>query len=186
MTHTRLENICWYAVSKCLGLDPNSETEYVQQRVRISWPQSDTGSTNWERDANVAFIRVTDGDPGMDDISQYRDVSYQYDEEGDTQKEIIDFHKAHLLHLVCYGPDAYTDAMTVKLGITRDDMRAFFQRNKLGVMPHIREPKQMNELDDAGDWWERWDLFVYFYERLTYEFAIDFIDQPPSIITMGE
>lgn len=182
MNIRKLENVLWYAVAKCLGLDPNSETEFVQQRVRISWNEN----TNWPRDENVAFIRVTDGDPGLDDISQYRETEFVYDAETDKEKEIIDYHKGHLLHLVCYGPDAYTDAMTVKVGIIRTEMREYFQRNKLGVNPRIREPQRMTELDDAGDWWERWDLFVYFYERVTHEYTYDFIEHGPNIITLED
>lgn len=49
-----LENVIWEATVLALGLDKNQED--VQKRVRISWPTSETGNSNWQRDENVVFL----------------------------------------------------------------------------------------------------------------------------------
>ena len=44
LTQRQLEDLFWRAAILCLGLDPDDPSEAVQKRVRVSWPQSDTGS----------------------------------------------------------------------------------------------------------------------------------------------
>ena len=181
MTRKELENVFWTATVMCLALDPASEDEFVQQRVRKSWPTTETGSTNWKRDENVVFLRIT---PWNDEIGRYADSSYYFDQDTQLYRERVDFTKSHQIHFLCYGPDSYDDAETIRIGILRANIRQFLQKNRLGIMPHIREPIQMSEQDETGEWWERYDLTVYCYENVTKDYEIGTIEVAPNVITI--
>lgn len=183
LSRNELEDIFWRATMICLGLDPDSKDEAVQKRVRISWPSSETGNTDWERNENVVFLRIS---PGLDEYGTLSDISYAHDADTDVLKEVVQYHRNHQIHWVCYGPDSDSDADRIRIGILRDAIRASMRKQNIAVQPHIREPIRMPEQDESGEWWERCDLTAQCYELVTREYAADYIDVPPSIITTHE
>ena len=178
MTRKQLEDLFWRATVMCLGLDPDSEDEAVHQRVRISWPTDETGSTNWGRDENVVFLRIT---PGFDSYGELHEVDHEYDSTHDQLKEVIRYHRCHQVLWVCYGPDADTDADTIRIGILRDAIHSYLKKNAVAVKPHIREPVRMPEQDESGEWWERCDLTCECYELVTREYDVDYVNSIPDI-----
>lgn len=178
MTQKQLEDLFWRATVLALGLDPDSEDETVHKRVRISWPTSDTGNSDWKRDENVVFLRIS---PGYDTYGTLHDIDHVYDPETDTQKEVVYYHRSHRITWVCYGPDSDNDADTIRIGILRDAVHSYLKAHKVAIQPHLREPVRAPEQDETGDWWERSDLEADFYQLVTREYPEDFINTAPNI-----
>ena len=178
MTQKQLEDLFWRATVMCLGLDPDSEDEAVHKRVRISWPTSETGNSNWGRDENVVFLRIT---PGYDGYGELHDIDHVYDPVTDTQKEVVRYHRSHRIIWVCYGPDSDDDADTIRIGIVRDAIHSMLKKQNVAVWPHIKEPVRVPEQDETGEWWERCDLTADFYQLVTREYQEDFIEAAPDI-----
>lgn len=178
MTQKQLERLFWRATILCLGLDPDSTDEAVHKRVRISWPSSDTGNSNWKRDENVVFLRIS---PGNDPYGSVHDIDHVYDPETDTQKEIVRYHRSHRIVWVCYGPDADNDADTIRIGILRDAIHSMLKAQNVAIQPHLRDPVRVPEPDETGEWWDRYDLEADFYQLVTREYPEDFIDTAPNI-----
>lgn len=178
MTQRQLENLFWQATVMCLGLDPDSEDEAVHKRVRISWPTSKTGNSNWGRDENVVFLRIS---PGYDAYGSIHDIDHVYDSETDTQKEVVRYHRSHRIVWVCYGPDSDDDADTIRIGIVREGVHSMLKASNVAIQPHLRDPVRVPEQDETGEWWERCDLEADFYQLVTREYSEDFIDTAPNI-----
>lgn len=183
LSRQELETMFVRATKLCLGIDPDSDNDADQRRVRISWPSADTGSTDWERDENVVFLRIS---PGLDEYGTLSDISYSHDEETGETKELVQYHRNHQINWICYGPDSDSDADSIRIGILRDAVRAFLRESNVAVQPHIREPIRMPEQDESGEWWERCDLTAQCYELVTREYAATPIDVPPNITIPNE
>ncbi len=172
LTQRQLEDLFWRATILCLGLDPDDPGEAVQKRVRVSWPQSDTGNSTWDRDENVVFLRIA---PTPDDYSQLRDIEHVYDGGADILSERVTYHRAFTASFICYGPDSLEDADRIKIGILRDSVHSVLKAQGVAVQPAIREPLRLTEPDESGDWWERYDLSVSFYALTSREYAEEMI-----------
>ena len=177
MTQNQLEDLFWRATVLCLGLDPDSKDEAVHKRVRISWPTSETGNSNWGRDENVVFLRIT---PGNDPYSELQDVEHVYNAGTDTQKEVVYYHRSHRIIWLCYGPDSDDDADAIRIGIIQNAIHSMLKTKGVAIQPHIRDPIRNPELDETGEWWERCDLEAEFYQLVSREYPEEFIDTMPN------
>lgn len=179
LTQKQLEDVLRIAVLMCLRLDPDSPSEAVQKRVRFSWPNSETGNSDWKREENVVFLRIT---PGSDPYSLLRDVTYRYDRDTDKQIEEVSYYRHYSVNFIFYGPNASDDSDTVRIGLYRDSVRQFLKKHRIAPITGAREPIRVPELDETGEWWERSDLFIEFYERVQREYESESILVAPNII----
>ncbi len=179
-TKRQLEDVIWKATIMALGLD-DSQPE-VQNRVRISRPESDLTNGIWERTENIVFLRVM---PGFDEISTQHDSEVVEDEHGKVI-ERVSYHRAHALSWICYGPDSYNDADTIRIGLLRPDVMHYLRTNRIGLSPRITEPVNVPEPDEAGLWWDRYDLSANCYELVCREYAIGDIRVAPNVISQFE
>lgn len=178
MTTVQIQDAFFVATLKALGLDPDDADN--QARVRISYPLSDTGSTNWRRDEDVTFLRIS---PASDDYTLKYDADYiQYD--GGAPREHVVYHRAWQIDWVCYGPHAFEDADAIRIGIMRDAIRAYLRQYQLAIMPAIGEPQYVPEQDESGEWWQRADLTARLYELGRRTYPAETIEQPPAITIM--
>ncbi len=178
LTQKQIETVFWYATVYTLGLDPVAEE--TQKRVRKTWPQSDLGNSNWEREDNVVFLRIT---PTYDDYAVQKDITHVYDSGNDTLYEQVDYHRCYSIQWVCYGPDSAEDADTLRIGILRDPVKAFLLKYGIAVKPNIRESVRNPEPDESGDWWERNDVMAQFYIKFSRKYAEGIIENIPAIAT---
>ena len=176
LTREELENLFWRCAMIILGKDPDSEDPSDQSRVRISWPDSDTGGGGWERNENVVFLRI---DPSPDSFTDQRDVTHEYDPETDTQKEVVTYHRSFSVTFICYGPESEMDADAIRIGLLRDPIRQALIQKEVAVRPDIREPVPIHELDESGIWWERQDVTAYFYVVYRREYDEGIIEHVP-------
>lgn len=176
MTRSQLENVIWRATVLCLGLDPDVASS--QKRVRISWPKGETGNSNWGREEDVVFLRVS---PGPDPFGTLRDTRHVTDPETGDAIEVVSYQRSIRIVWICYGPNSDEDADLIRIGLFRDAVHAYLMGNRLAIQPHIREPIRVPELDDTGEWWERCDLTADGYEGVAREYTEDYIDVAPQI-----
>ena len=178
MTQQDLETLFWRATMVCLGLDPDSQDQSVLKQVRISWPLSDIGNTNWGRDENVVFLRIS---PNLDRYGDLHDIEYSYDDKKDEYTEIVSYHRGHSVMWVCYGPNACDYADRIRIGIQRSAIHDLLMQYNVAIQPSMRQPVRMPEQDLSGEWWERCDLTCDCYELDQREYAADYTDEVPDI-----
>lgn len=171
LTQAQIEDAIRDVLLMYYGIDEAAQDAY--ERVRISWPTySGSGSQpGWDRSKDTCFIQVTP-DPS-DTFGDMNDTWHVYDEETDTQHEIVTYHRRHNVLLIFYGPSAPEDADLFRVSLLRPKQRAFLMARGLAPLPHIPKPRRMPELD-GGQWWERWDLTISMYERVSLAFEDDF------------
>lgn len=177
LSRRQLEDIFWRATVLCLGLDPDAQDESVHKRVRISWPDSETGNANWKREENVVFLRIV---PGSDPYGRLSDVGYGFGEDG-SFKERVCYYRNHQISWVCYGPNADEDADAIRIGIMRGSIHDELMRHRLAMIPGISEPVRVPEIDETGEWWERCDLTAGCYETAVREYTSAFFEKAPQI-----
>ena len=177
LTKEQLENLFWKVTMILLDLDPESTSQAVQKHVRISWPESDDGNSTWERNENTVFLRIS---PVQDDYNLY-ETDYKYNLQSDSLTEVVDYHRCFSINWVCYGPGSLEEADKIRAGIFRQDIRLLLRKNKLAFIPKVREPVRIPELDESGQWWERYDLTVNFYALTQHEFGSGMIETAPDV-----
>ena len=185
MTQRELEDLFWRATILCLGLDPDDPGEAVQKRVRVSWPQSDTGNSTWGRDEDVVFLRIA---PTPDGYEELDDVTTEYDAQTNEAKQRVRYHRSFSITWICYGPGSLEDADTIRTGVKTDAIRHYLNGFGVAVQPHIQSPVRLTEPDESGDWWERCDLTARFYaltERTYTVGEIDSVSIGPIVQTGG-
>jgi len=176
-----LEEVIRDATVLALGLDKSRED--VHKRVRISWPTSKTGNSDWQREDDVVFLRIV---PGFDDYGNLHDSTYEPDPDTGATKEIVTYHRCYSVSWVCYGPDADNDADTIRIGILRENVRQYLRGFSVAFQPHIPNPTRVPELDETGEWWERCDLTAQCYELVRREYAAEEILVAPNVILKTE
>lgn len=174
MTRAQIEDIIWQATVKVLGLDPQAEA--TQSKVRISWPLSETGNSNWQRDENVVFIRLA---PTSDDYSSLWESSHA-DSNGEYI-ELVSNQEAYETVWLCYGPDALEYAQTLRYGLGREDIRAYLSAYSMAFKPVVAMPTHMPEQDRSGEWWERYDVRAQMYCKQVRQYSEGYIDTTPNI-----
>lgn len=167
----------------CLDLDPDDPSDAVQRRVRRSWPASDAGNSDWGREENVVFLRLS---PGQDSYGNLRDIRHEFDPETGELTEVVRYHRSWRIHWVCYGPDSDGSADAIRAGILRDGMRGLLRRYRVAIQPGIPEPVRVPEQDGAGAWWERCDLTAQAYELVARRYPQERFESAPEIILKGE
>ena len=181
LTQEQIEDAFWRATIMTLGLDP--EAEATQSRVRISWPKGDAGNSDWKRDENVIFLRIT---PTYDDYTIQKDITHAYDRENDVLREVVTYHRCFSIQWVCYGPESGEDADAIRIGILRSEIKRYLRQSGIGIKPDIREPVRMPEPDESGDWWERHDLTAECYILFSREYEEGMIETVPVTISDDE
>lgn len=175
---SQLEDALWRATMIVLGYDPDTDNQEIQKRVRINWPLSETGSPNWKREENTVFIQIQ---PIGEPYSELSDITHEYDSNNDSLKEKVSYHRSFEISWICYGPEAFETADTIRIGVMRENIRAFLKTHSVAIMPHLRMSNRIPEQDATGEWWNRYDTTGQFYERVTRSYEEDFIDKMPVI-----
>lgn len=176
LIRTELEDIFWRVTIKLLGMDPDSEDQAVQQRVRFQYPDGDMGNSDWKRNEDVIFLSIS---PTDEDYTLLREASFEEDSTGNL-KEVVRYHKCHSLQWICYGPHCDEDADRIRIGILREPVRAYLRKNNLAVLSEIPQPIRISELDEAGQTWERTDLTARCYELAERSYPAAAIELPPE------
>lgn len=171
---SELEDNMWRVVAHCLRIDP--EAPASQLRIRISWPvDSESGSQpDWKRTEDVCFIRITEDT--SDQYGTLLDISHRYNSEENSQTEIVSYTRVHTVFLLFYGPKAFDDADSVRIGMFREEARRMMRKAGLFPVPGVKRPVRIPELFN-GAWWDRSDLTFTLYEDVRREYPEEIIEQ---------
>lgn len=159
-TQKHLDDFFQSTITQILGYNPQE----TQDRVRISWPTK--GSPAWRIDENVAFIQVT---PTPNPTIQQQDTNLVV-----VDSQSLTSQKTYLreisVDIVCYGSGAWNDAETIWNGFLSETILQTLEKNYLGFIDRegpVRVPELFN-----GQWWDRADLTLRFYEGVKKETTI--------------
>jgi len=160
LTLTELENLFWNNTALMLSLDPSLAT--TSEIVKISWPTA--GTPAWEITEDRVFIRVGEKD---DDYNILRDIAYTEQDSATATESTAQTRVVHV-HWVCYGPNAYDNAFTIRRNLYNSAYREKLAVSYIYVIPQIATPIRQPELF-ASQWWERTDIEADFNELVKFE-----------------
>ncbi len=178
LTHTQIEDIFWRVTMMVLELDPDSSDQSVIKKVRISWPLTDEGSSDWDRNDDTVFLRVA---PANEMYGDLHDITHDYDSQTGALTEVVSYHKGYQVQWVCYGPGAQDIADCIRIGVLREPIRAILHKNGIAIIPNIQSPVHVPEQDEAGLWWNRCDVTARCYIYTSRKYTEGMIDTIPDI-----
>jgi hypothetical protein len=161
MNQTQLEDFFKNQILTILGYNPAT----THDRVRISWPTR--GQPAWNVTDNVAFLRIT---PEDDPALHQQDTIYSK-ESSVSVKTKKQYQRQFAVAVICYGPSAWEDAEVIWNGFLSEPVQETLTKNHFGYIDRtgpVRAPELYN-----GQWWNRTDLQLRFYELLEQESVIN-------------
>ena len=153
MTENELQNAFWRATMHCLELDPDSQSQTIQKKVRLSYSLSDDGNPEWEKDEDTTFIQFL---PVADGYTDQMDMSHTETPNG--YKEQVSYNRCFEITWISYGPNASEIADKIRVGMLRTKIREELAANGIAIKCGLRETVYMPEQDAAGQWWNRYDV----------------------------
>lgn len=152
MTLTELKNLFWQA---CAGI--LQETIKDPDRM-IRWSYPAEGSPDWTIKDNILFLNLQEQD---DEYAKQRDSVFNT--TGGTVTRVTTRTRVWKLTLTAYGPDSYEMANTLKDGFFYESVKRVFEESSVAIIPNLPTCRQAPE-NFAGQWWDRWDLDLFFNE----------------------
>ena len=162
-----------------LGLDPDTNTEAVQSRVRISWT---FGNTNWTPQDSVTFLRITGSN---DNYARLHDRYVTYDPVTGKCKMHVRYHRSYMVSWICYGPTADEDADKIRIGLFSTEIHEMLLSHNIAPFVQMREPIRAPEQEQSGEWFERVDVQDECYVLTERVYDENYINVPPEINVAG-
>lgn len=133
-------------------------------------------------DRNVCYLTIQ---PADHNINRQIDTRYE-DMDGCQAREINSYTRVIGVSLVFYGPDAYDNAILVRMELLSGSRDNLLAKNGLHIVPDVSEPLLTRELYQ-NHWIMRADLTVQFNNRVVNEkkTAVNYI-QSASITVIGD
>jgi hypothetical protein len=129
-------------------------------QVRMSWPTA--GAPAQDVADDVCYLRLVLKDDPYDKI---RDV-YELPGAGTLNDEQWNYTRVWTIHFLSYGPNAFDNLRAVRSALYQNYFTQQLSLEQLFPMSEFTEVVRAPELID-GQWWERADLLVEFYEFVT-------------------
>jgi len=174
-TAEEIENIFRNVVFQIWHMNP--DTKQNQKRIRFPWgsdiqsKQSDS-VPKWKRNENICLIYELPQDGSYNSLS---DISYELDKSKRDFIEVDEHTDIHTVIFANYGPNAYEYARDIRDGFKRERIREYLKKYHFFVIPPISAIKRVPELVN-GQWWNRVDATVVFYEYVRREETVKSIE----------
>jgi len=97
------------------------------------------------------------------DDAYARQLDSIYEEENGTIIKKSARTRVWLVQYTAYGPNAHSNINRIKDGVFRQDIKRILAGSSVFLIPDLPLARRAPELF-AGQWWERWDLFLSFNE----------------------
>lgn len=160
LTLKELQDIYWRQLMILLGHDPDSKKQ--QDQVRLAYQEA--GQPFHEYDRNICYYYIQAAD---DPINRQIDTRYSPLDETKTQ-QINSYNRVITLDIILYGPDAYDQAVLLRMDLLEPTLNWDLAAKGLYVIPDIAEPQQMWEPYN-NKWWPRVDMQVRYNNLVTDE-----------------
>lgn len=165
--------------------------------VRQEWPK--VGAPAWPKNDNIVFIRAVEEDDwynkvrdqGVDDSNPtgYGYGSGAYGSGGyggvtvpTTAALLTEYTRVWRVYWVFYGPDSYTRATLVKSAMQLDFIHDTLAASQVYLMPEVGAPKRQPENDISGEWWQRTDFEMVFYEQVNESIVLNTVASTEIIV----
>lgn len=162
LTLKQIEDCFREVTCKALGVPLNNHS-----KVRLTYPKD--GAPDWKINEDVTFIRIQSS---QDPYSQQRDISYFPLVEPTDENRVTSYTRPHEVFWTLYGPNSYDNADRLRHMLF--ESADFLAEYNLFMIPEVPMPNRRPELF-RSQWWERSDLQVRFYEKVTRRFTVPYI-----------
>ena len=142
--------------------------------VRISWPTG--GAPGFNITDDVCFLRCSEVD---NNYSQEK--TFQYFGTEDELTQTVAYTRVMEVHWIIYGPNSYDNAQNIRERIQYQLFHDVLAVNRVFHVPGTSAPKRIPELFQ-GEWWERADLTMNFYEEIIRSTAIQPIESVDIVV----
>ena len=155
MTYEELNDLLWDSIMLCLGLNTANADDI--KKVRREYPAE--GSPAWKVSDNIVFYSL---DENQDNYA--RQVDSTYEAGTDTVYKKSTRTRYWALKLTAYGPAAYENLNIIKDMMLSYKVKKLLATGKLYIVPQQLPMTRAPELF-AGQWWNRWDCYLFFNEH---------------------
>lgn len=161
LTLKQLEDVFRTIICMLLGLNPLDPLN--ASKVRIAWPTG--GAPGWKITDDVMFIGVS---PVDDSYTKQRDMVFSPNTSSLVYATTC-YTRSIRVSIIAYGPNSFDNIESVRSGFFSQGEE--LSKNNLYFVLDIPSPKRIPELFN-GQWWERSDIAVMFYEKVTRQSTV--------------
>lgn len=160
LTLKELQDIYLRQLMVLLGHNPDDEEQ--QEMVRLAYQEDSTPFHEYDRNICYYYIQAAD-----DPINRQIDTTYSPIDDTKTQ-QINSYNRVITLDIILYGPDAYDQAVLLRMDLLEPTQNWDLAAKGLHIIPDIAEPQQMWEPYN-NKWWPRVDMQVRYNNLVTDE-----------------
>lgn len=160
LTLKELQTIYWRQLMILLGHNPEDDRQ--QDLVRLSYQENSQPFHDYKRNVCYYFVQAAD-----DPIGRQIDTRYNPIDDTKTQ-QINSYNRVITLDIILYGPDAYDQAVLLRMDLLEPTLNWDLSAQGLHVIPDVAEPQLMWELYNKK-YWPRVDLAVRYNNLVTDE-----------------
>lgn len=160
LTLKELQDIYFRQLMILLGHDPDSKKQ--QDQVRLAYQEDSQPFHDYKRNVCYFYVQAAD-----DPINRQIDTTYSPIDDTKTQ-QINSYNRVITLDIILYGPDAYDQAVLLRMDLLEPTLNWDLAAKGLYVIPDIAEPQQMWEPYN-NKWWPRVDMQMRYNNLVTDE-----------------
>ena len=160
LTLKELQTIYWRQLMTLLGHNPEDDKQ--QDLVRLSYQDNSQPFHDYRRNICYYYVQAAD-----DPINRQIDTIYSPIDDTKTQ-QVNSYNRVILLDITLYGPDAYDQAVLLRMDLLEPTLNWDLAAKGLYVIPDIAEPEPMWEPYN-NRWWSRVDMQVRYNNLVTDE-----------------
>lgn len=161
LTLKQLEDVFRNLICTLLGLNPVDPLN--AGKVRIAWPTG--GAPGWKITEDVMFVRVS---LANDAYTKQRDKVFTPNTSSLVYATTC-YTRAIRVSITAYGPNSFDNLESVRNGFFNATEE--LAKNNLYLILDVPNVVRVPELFN-GQWWERSDISVMFYEKVTKQATV--------------
>lgn len=160
LTLKELQAIYWRQLMILLGHDPDDADQ--QDFVRLAYQEDSQPFHAYRRNVCYYYVQAAD-----DLINRQMDTRYSPIDDTKTQ-QISSYNRVITLDIILYGPDAYDQAVLLRMDLLEPTLNWDLAAKGLYIIPDIAEPQPIWELYN-NKYWPRVDMQVRYNNLVTDE-----------------
>lgn len=162
--------------AQMLGLNPQGPSDPAYAKVILDWPTN--GQPAWSIHQDICAVGCV---PVDDPYDKTRDFLVQPFDALNVE-QAVGYTRCWKVAWTFYGPNSFDDARIVKDFLLLDWAHDQLAQSNLYLVTDTTAPRRVPELFQ-GQWWERTDLEMRFYEEVISSISVGMIQSIPADIT---
>lgn len=172
LTQDEMNKLLQTLTLNVLGIDPDADP-LAYSKVRIAWKTQ----PGFERGVDIVSIRATEKDG---DYNRIRDRKYADTELGSV-RQTDTYTRIWEVAWGFYGPNGFDRARLLKSAMALDFTHDLLLASKVALVTKYPATTRAPELFE-GEWWERCDLKLTFYELITEQLVVNSITSAEVLV----